>query len=380
MAVVRMCQAQQAPAGRVEGVNIEEFEVFLTVTVNDPADCGGVVCDYVRANGFGYGQTYAQPNYGSATAVVKNVSAERRQGSQTIWDCIVSYGLPNTKQSGETPDGELSDDPLEWRYQISFGSIARTVPAWIGRNMGTKFPRDPSPTWDHYIRPVGTWGPFVNSAGTPLDPPPNKQLYDGVLRITGNLAAFDTSLFLPYLGHVNTPYMRWHPVLTSYYGFLADEVFKPSEVLMTNGGASYRRANGVDYWAYSYEFRFRPRQEDPVEWYRGYPPGDGWFQDILDQGFDRVYGNGAPTGEQDQGQEQYTVVPGSAPKRTVADVKGKRSTEPVLLDGRGSPLTDLDSEDFKNGVWFRWQVYPEADFRGAFAFPIFVEDPDNPGP
>lgn len=366
MSVVKICNAQRAPT--CSGVH--KYQVPITVHVDSPDDCGGVVTEYLYNNGYPRTSPYQEPNFTDILSLVKNITATRRASSALIWDAVVHYEALTPIEEGEAEDPADggTDDPLQFRYEIDVQTSPYQVPVWNAWNIDA-FPRSDEPaTGCEYVRPANTLGPLVNSAGTVLDPPLMRDEYETVYRFTGNWAGHDDAFITPKVGKLNDIALIWSDRLTSYYAMSQLNEFPRHTLKCTAANAKYMRTNGVDYWQYTYEFRVRYRNDSLVPYDPSEVP-DGWYESVLDQGVQRWIGPGCPDGKGGT-YSAGDFESGMGRATPIISADKKRTPEKRLLDGHGQP-----DDSTAKGVWFRYRLQEEQSFVTLMAMDIFQPVP-----
>lgn len=158
---------------------------------------------------------------------------------------------------------------------------------------------------------------LVNSAKEPFDPPIQEEFYDFAILIRRNESTFNVSTAGAYLNTVNSDVFT----VTDRAGLPHE--FGVGIVRCKSIQADERRHGPTWYFEVSYEFVVRT---------------DGWNRRILDQGFRKLVGN------------EYVIV---------SDKDGNPVTQPVKLDGSGTPLAP-DAEP----VFLTFQTKRKKSFAG----------------
>lgn len=314
------------------------------VRTDSARDGGDVIVAYFEALGYGLGASLRYADMVDDFAFCDTIAPVRQSRSRTDWLCTLSYSPTDEskEEQHEDEDGNLTEDPLEWRYEISSSTATVQVPVWKAWNI------DPFPvagSTGGYVRGVNTLGPVVNSAGIVLDPPLMKAMPEMVLQVSGNVDRYLRPWVLDYVDAINDTDLKFHPDLVSKYD-VEDSLFEPYTVKCSAAGAQYHRQNDTNYWRYSYEFRFRNRASADQ-------PVDGWLVSVLDRGLTRSAGPGEDDGFGGSFSQSDDHETGMTHKEPIRGPLGGRVGELVLLDGAGQPLTSSD-EDV--GVYFRWRV------------------------
>jgi hypothetical protein len=257
-------------------------------------------------------------------------------GSVEHWQVICECSTLEP-QDKEDDEGNPTEDPIDWRYDISCSTQLFQVPAWSGWNVDVM-----------NGVPANTFGPIRNSANIVYDPPLMREIPETVLRISGNAWEFWAAILMVNAGSINQFEIAWSNLLCEKYGFVAQS-FAPYCVHCTAVGADYRVENGYRFWKYTFEFHMRT-PADSVN------PQDGFLETILDRGITRAAGSGDPDGKGGI-ISPSDILEGMAPATAVRDIEDRRIPETVLFDGKGQPLIDLTKP-----VYFRWRIHPFGAF------------------
>jgi hypothetical protein len=327
-----------------------EWSAPYLLTSDNPRDDGQTCVDFMDTIGRGLSDTFRYADREDSTVWCKKVTPTRIPNSVLHWQVVCEYSPLEPKESSEDEDGNPTDDPMDWRYEISCGTQFFQTPVWKAWNI------DPMPhegVGAGYQCPAETLGPVVNSAGIVYDPPLLRDTPETVLRISGNWPEYWAANLTCYAGRINPSPLRWSVRLLTYYGF-RDQVFPPYCVLCAAVTADYRRDNGVSFWQYTYEWRIRERAST-------INPQDGFLETILDRGITRLAKGGSPDGKGGT-ISASDIKEGMGINSPVRDVAGDRVPELVLFDGHGQPLQAADSKS-SPPVYFRWRVHPYAEFQ-----------------
>jgi hypothetical protein len=336
-----------------------EWSAPYILTSDNPRDDGQACVDFMDTIGRGLSDTFRYADREDSTVWCKKVTPTRIPNSVLHWQVVCEYSPLEPKESSEDEDGNPTDDPMNFRYDISTGIQYFQVPVYQAWNMD-QMPKDG--TAPGYIRALESLGPVHNSAGVVYDPPLLRELPESVLRISGNALYYDDQYFyLP--GTINEFTLRWSQNLAQY-GFLFTEM-KPCCVLCAGVSADYQRQNGLAYWRYTFEWRIRQRTDaTDGSVYGGINPQDGFLETILDRGISRIANAGAPDGKGGT-ITMADIEVGMAEATPIRDWQGDRVPELVLLDGHGRPLQGSRT-DQAPPVYFRWRVHPY----GVFTYPF----------
>jgi hypothetical protein len=321
------------------------------LTSDNPRDDGLTCVEYMTSIGRGVGTRF---KYGDRTddgTYCKTIAPTRMSNSVDHWAVILTYSQ-NDGGKGSNEDDEPTDDPLDWRYEISSGTQFFQVPVWQAWNM------DVMPlggAGGGYQRPLNTLGPVHNSAGIVYDPPLTRDVPEMVLRVSGNALYYWSAMLQVTGGTINQFEIGWSKRLCAKYGFVA-QYFRPCCVLCNSATADYRFENGLAFWRYTFEFRLR-QPADEIN------PQDGFLESVLDRGLTRIANPFAPDGHGGTFPSENFKA-GMAEAAAIRDVEDRRVPEMVLLDGHGQPLRGSDTLAAPP-VYFRWRVHPY----GVFTYP-----------
>lgn len=353
MAVVSIVEAQEHADLVASRGGKREWQCPYKLTVDNPRDDGQTIVDYFDTIGRGLSMGLVYGDREDMTVICKSIHPTRQMNSVLHWIAVLTYSPldPTEKDDGgEDPDGNPTDDPLDYRYDISSGIQYYQVPVYHAWNMDA-MPKDG--TAPGYVRALESLGPVHNSAGVVYDPPLMREIPESVLRVTGNVSHYDPRY--SYLaGAINQYTLHWNQELGKY-GFL-EEAMQGCCVLCAGVSADYRRESGVDFWRYTFEWRIRERAT-------ALNPQDGFLESILDRGITRIANGGAPDGAGGTISPSDIEV-GMAEATAIRDWQGERVPELVLLDGHGRPLQGSNTYSAPP-VYFRWRIHPY----GVFTYP-----------
>jgi len=322
------------------------------LTSDNPRDDGLACVEYLTSIGRGVGTTFKYGDRTDPGTFCKTIAPVRMANSTEHWAVVLTYSQQDGSSTGNNEDGEPTDDPLDWRYEISSATQYFQVPAWKAWNM------DAMPLGGGglgYRRPLDTLGPIHNSAGIVYDPPLMREITEMVVRVSGNALYYWSAMLQATGGTINRFGINWSERLCQKYGFVA-QFFHPCCVLCSSATADYRFENDIAFWRYTFEFRLR-QPADEIN------PQDGFLESVLDRGLTRLANAGAP----DMIGGTYVsgdLKAGMAEAEAVRGLDGQRVPEMVLLDGHGQPLQGSDTLAAEP-VYFRWRVHPY----GVFTYP-----------
>lgn len=336
----------------------QEWSAPYLLTSDNPLDDALTCVEFMHDIGRGLLNSFRYGDREDLSTWCKSVAPTRIPNSVKHWQVICTYSPLDPKDDGQDDDGNPTENPLDWRYEISCGTQFFQTPVWQAWNIDP-MPTDKNMGTGGYLRPAETLGPIINSAGIVYDPPLLRETPETVLRITGNWPEYWAANLTAYAGCINPDPLRWSDRLRRFYGF-RDEIFDSYCVLCAAVTANYRHDNGVDYWQYTYEWRIRTRASD-------INPQDGFLETILDRGISRLAKGGSPDGQGGTISPSDIQV-GMADAAPIRDVDGERVPEVVLLDGHGQPLQG-SSTSAAPPVYFRWRIHPYALFQ---VLPLYI--------
>ena len=340
-----------------------EWECPYNLKVDSPRDDGQVIVDFFDTIGRGLSMGLIYGDREDMMVICKQISPTRDPRSRFHWRAVLSYSPLDAKDTQDEQDenGNPTEDPLDYRYEITSGTQYFQTPVEQAWNMDI-MPKDG--TAPGYTRALESLGPVHNSAGIVYDPPLTRDTCETVLRISGNLPSYNVNALRRKANRINQHTLMWHGVLREKYGFEM-ATFDSCCVLCSAATADYRRENGVSFWRYTYEFRIRERASDTN-------PQDGFLETLLDRGITRLANSGCPDGAGGTISPSDLEV-GMGVATAIRDWQGERVPELVLLDGHGRPLQGSNTLSAPP-VYFRWRVHAYAEF--AFpGIPLKVFDP-----
>ena len=104
--------------------NGNEYQAHWHCDVDDPLEQAATVIEYFNSNVRALGSIY---NYASdlvdTSSILKKITASRDLGSTDHWIVVMDYG-PEEDDDGEDPEGDPTQDPLEfapvltWQTQL----------------------------------------------------------------------------------------------------------------------------------------------------------------------------------------------------------------------------------------------------------------------
>lgn len=333
------------------------YQVTYHVLMDDPADGPQQVMAYLAEDAeIAIGTPYVLGNDSDPTAFCNQVTPTRRDGSDRHWSVALQYAVPDPEDEKQTPGGEPSQDPADWRWSVDMGSVAWQEPCWSAWNE-TAFPHPAAVARaGSYTRPVGVYGPVVNSAGVVLDPTLTRDVFDRILQIQCYSFEYDSAISDLYQGSINLDVLQYSELLTEVYkvkpisGGIAKHTVK-----CTRATASFRTTKVGDlvipFWQWNWEFRFRAAT---------------WLEEVLDRGLTQRADSGMGDG---MGGTYPSVEDAAAAAGPVVDPLGRRVPELVLFDGAGWPVEPSTSAEIA-GTYFAWRKDPNYAM-AAIPFPFF---------
>jgi len=329
--------------GSDSGGNVEYTAVYRLIT-DDPLDQAQAAIAYVKANIADMGDGYDYGNDADTSAILDRITPTREMGASLPWTATLHYATPSGDDGGGEggggidPDGNPTDNPLDFRDEVSIDSVQYTVPMEKAEYL-TGFYGHIHAKW-----PPGKIGPVVNSALMPFDPPPEADESRQVVTIKRNRLEFDADD--SYENLVNNS-----ALVFEYRGLR--KTFEKYTAKIRRVGVSMRRVNQIDFLEVNITIDHDRR---------------GWRFEFLDHGMHanacvhQPNGRGGVIGYDD-------VIDGQPPVRALVDIDEQPITEPVLLDGNGQPLDVCAEED---PVYIKYRYHDEVDYK---ALKIF-KDPD----
>jgi hypothetical protein len=307
------------------------------VLCDDMNDDAEVVLDHFRrTSNLPYpGRIYSFGNGRDASAVCKNVSTDRVQGSAVMFIVKADFEPQQGEQENqEDENGRQTDNPLDWHDDISVSSTQISLPVWKAAIQGG-FKGVAAA-----IRPNGEVGPIVNSAFVPFDPPLEEEDHIGVYRFTKRVLSWDDAEAVKFRNAINS---QGFVVSKRAYGFRI--VVPKFRGLIKSYSGDFAIANGVSHWVRTVELWVHPKS---------------WRREILDMGLGFRALAGDPDGEGGT-YSMATWKNGQPQVRRAVDASGYPLTEPVMLNGDGQPLNLNDRDE---PVFLTYSTKNEIPFNG----------------
>lgn len=324
------------------------YTAVYRVTTNSANDQSQTIINWVRDNIAELGAPYAYAGDTDETlAILRTIAADRELGSTNIWEVVLSYdssGKDEEKpEEGEDEEGNPTEDPTEFRPQISVATVHRTKPVEKAKYLGG------FTGWAHQAIMLGNRVIPCNSAMTPYNPGLEKEFSQLQISIQRNLDNFDGDEAQRVVDTVNATSFR-----INRWGF---SVFvEKYHGKITSWKADLRLQWGQEVW-------------DSVMTIL--VDRDGWVDEIVDRGIAASANDGDPDGrggyispgDAENDKWHLTGVPRI---RRLQDPDGMPITEPVLFDGKGQPL-DLNTLGpgtlAAQTVYSKWLKYDEREFK-----------------
>jgi len=308
------------------------YQAIYKLKTTDPLDNAQLILEFfvTDPNLPGLGAPYEYGNDSDHSALCYSIKPRRRRKNSQMWDVIVSYKTPDPDDEDYKPDenGDLTDNPLEWRPEFSVSHRAETRPVYSARYMGgftgTAAERYPTPE-DNTYRFVP-----MNSAFIPFDPPLEEVVTVRMVNITAYIEEFNGEAAATWHRALNERIVTID--LPWYYDWW---------------GKYEARLEQVDA---SLERRFREQpngQQEPIDFFQlnimvAVDP-DNHLKKVVDRGVAARAIVGDPDGRGSTISSQ-DLVEGMPRARHLVDADDNPITEPVLFDGDGAPL-DVSDDD-----------------------------------
>jgi hypothetical protein len=310
--------------------------------VDNPLQGPAAIIAYFASNGAlpWIGSPFAYGTEADAASLCKSIAPDRIAKSN--WFTVRVNFEPSEEQSDEKPDedGNLTDDPLEWREDIDVSFTQISIPVELatfrGHNAGGVNGQAMR------VRALGSDGPIVNSAGVPFDPTYEKELDIKVVRFTRNVEEYDGAFANEWISAVNSD-----QVTIDKPKYKCKDTWGPLTARIKQISASFQMANGVRFWKQTTEVHVSPL---------------GWRKLIVDRGLDRRQMAGDPGTElladgTPVAISASDIKPGTPNHARIKGPDGYPIAEPVLLDGEGQPL-----QPDARPVYLEYQDYEEKAF------------------
>lgn len=305
---------------------------------DDTDDAPKQIYDYCRTHSElpWIGRTFKYGNGTDTDSLCNGVNPMYVDGSAGHW--LVDFNFEPLSEAidqtaGITNEGKESNNPFDWRDEISVGFTQQSYVIERADFMG--FYGMPNVNW--FLR-VGKSYPPCNSALVPYDPGLEEENQIKVIRITKMVPNYDGDKVNPWIGTVNSGHVLINKPLYKF-----KEQFGPYIGYIKNISAEYDIHDGIKFYRLTTELWLNPF---------------GWRRIVADKGLNRrqAVGDYKPDNTQiDQGD----IVPGFAHRSVIKDLDDYPITEPVNFDGNGEPL-----DPRKDPVWMIWRTKVERNFAG----------------
>jgi len=277
-------------------------------------------------------------------SICKKIEVSHQPGSEGIFKVEATYEPVSGKTPKENPDngdGDDTDDPLEWREQmtISYTQITEAVNWAIFHGFTTGQFANELFAGTNGLKRGLSYIP-QNSALVPYDPLPEKEIDLKIIRMVKNIPFFDSNLYDPWISSVNTDPVHF---LKRHLGMIVS--VEPFQGRLKNINASSDFQNGKPFVRREIEIWVNPNG------WRGRLPDIGHAakpRDANDTGF-------VSPGDLINKPAQSEVV-------TIRDVNEYPMTAPLKLDGFGRVLLTTNPH---RAVWTNWQYYDERQWTGT---------------
>jgi len=284
-----------------------EYTAVWRLFTDDPNDQAQQALAYVVANIAMFGDLYAYANDVSMLAVLRRIVPARELGSTYVWTATLHYAVPDDNDEKKDENGKPSDNPLDWRADISVNTVQYTKPVeqaeYISGFVGMS-----AQCW-----PKGMVGPVLNSAMTRFDPAPEADHGRKVIRVKKNLAWFDCNSLV-------TNVINKKKVQFDYRGL--KQTVPKHQGKIRDFSVEMRTHNAIDYLELQIWIDVNP---------------EGWLLKIYDRGIDRRAMAGDPDG---RGGiiSASDELEGEPPTQRILDFDQMPIMDPVFFDGDGQPI------------------------------------------
>lgn len=285
-------------------------------------------------------------NDSDSEAICKKLEISHRPKSGGVFDVEATFepkdgSEPNKEKPSNSPDGELTDDPLGWREQLTITYTQITEPVMWARFMGfTTGVNGNDPYRGLNAMQIGALMCPQGSNLVPFNPLPEKEIDLKVIRMTKNVPNFDSNAADRWVSSVNTDLVDFsRPNLG-----IALKVF-PLTGRLKQIGATSEFQNGRAFVRREIEIWVHPR---------------GWRGRLADMGLLTKPLDPADAGFVSPG-DILNRKPNRVEQTVPKDADDYPIGEPILLDGFGRPLR---SNNPHRTIWSNWQYYDEKQWAG----------------
>lgn len=286
---------------------------------DDPLDQAPIVLAHFQATSTlpWFGRNYSYGNVTLSGMVCRDIQATYVEGSYGWFEVVCKFepvkGVGEEPESGRNEDGEITEDPLDWRDEISvaftqFSEAMEEAVFFGGHNTNGL---------SQFLKP-GAWQAVTNSAGVPFDPLPESERDIKIIRITRRVPRYDNFLFGNFQGTTNSDNFT---IDKPAYRF-SEFVTKQRALLRLDN--AFDMTNGIKNWRQTAEFWIHPRS---------------WRKFLLDRGNEELF---KPGDVDDDGTSlSASDFPADRPfdLRKLKDEEGYPTVAPILLNGKGRRLS-----------------------------------------
>lgn len=319
------------------------YSARYIVKTNSAADNSKTVIDYILSTGgHAWGETLSYGNDTDTDSFLRAIEPQRERASPLNWDVTLTYE-PVTTGGGEeqNPDketGEPTTNPLLWEDTIDEDSISETMPVERAIFYGSFLAGGQA----EKMRPKGTLGPVINSAGLPFVPGLERE--ENIKVVRRGFYTADASLASALAELENTINRNDYEVDRADLGYT--RTWLAQRALFKRATASYRRVNNIPCWHNQIEIWVR-RQS--------------WRVTLYDKGRFRR----ALPDDKNEYNIRYQNANGTfVDVAPIVDRQGDKITEDCYLDGDGQPLKYSHAP-----ALLEYGKYPERGFIAAIMHP-----------
>ncbi len=322
------------------------YKVAYRVQTDSPGASDQIVKNYFKQNSAlpWYGRVWRHGGINDPRSICSKIEVKYIERSEGWHDADFTFepiegGGGNESKPSESADGKLSEDPLEWRREISITSSPTGFPVQDAIFRGF----DPPGIANNLLQPGMRTVP-CNSAMIPFDPPPEFDRSFAILRIATRMPRYWEDQLAVWRDVVNVaaftfdwPLYNFHFRIPQYHGRIK------------HLGGTYQFENNISHWRIETEIWIHPK---------------GWHDPLADLGTQRRATFGDPDGNGGTISTDQLPQPGVPHAKQILDADGIPVMAPVPLDGNGQPVP-LKGEGANKRVWLNYQYYPEGDFAGC---------------
>ena len=335
MAVTLVKPSSMGSSGNASGTSGQtvkaSYRASYRVTCSSAADTIDEVLKHFRITASlpWPGRRFKFGNGFNASVLCNDVQADQveKGDGQFIATCKFESLEPQEGSDGQTPDGQQTENPLQFHDEIEVSYQSISIPV----EKATLFGTDPLGI-NNPILQKGYQGPIINSAGKPYQTALEKEVRIKVLRITKYSAGYSDSIFEPYMDAINNDVFV---INKPQYNFsMRVNIYRCK---FGNIGSSFGLTNGIKFYRSTVELLITKLPY-------------GWLRLVPDMGRDRRQ---YPELDKDDFgntiSNDNVLVSRRQLSTSIKDENGFPVQDPVLLDGNGQPL-----EKGKKPVFFIW--------------------------